>query len=100
MTVQEMIRSHFSFADHVIKGYCVSARVTGTKYYSGDGDERYIRQNILDLKVERWLIDNGKFFVMIVSPDEKLEKIKSKALSELLEKYVQGDNNKKSVVNV
>lgn len=81
MKVIDIINTHFSFANPNIK-FLVKPKGTDTIYYSGDGS--YIKNEVAEMEVQRWLIDNEKknslIFVISVKQDKDFEEKKRKFL--------------------
>lgn len=79
MKVNEIINTHFKLANSNIS-FLVKPNGTEKIYYSGDGN--YIRNEVAEMEVKRWLIDDSKkknlIFVVLVERDENFEKIKNK----------------------
>jgi hypothetical protein len=79
MKVSDIINTHFSLANKDLK-FLVKPKGSDTTYYSGNGS--YIRPNVADMTVQRWLIGadkhNNPIFVIIVEQDLQFEEEKRK----------------------
>ena len=79
MKVNDIVKTHFTLANSNIK-FLVKPNGTDAIYYSGDGS--YMRNEVTEMEIQRWLIDNSKknslIFVILVEQDIEFEEKKRK----------------------
>lgn len=74
MKVNEVINTHFALANSHIS-FLVKPNGTEMIYYKGDGN--HMRNEVAQMEIKRWLIDDSEkknlIFVILVERDEDFE---------------------------